>query len=334
MAVYDTCLLKTPLPSNTPEHRAGFVALVGRPSAGKSTLLNRLLGQKIAIVSPKPQTTRGKILGVCSTADYQLALVDTPGLHTRQRGLSAALNEAAEQAARDVDVVALVIDAAVRGAGGDEDRALLDRVAGAVERRPLVLILNKVDLIEKERLLPMIQEWSALRSFALVYPLSALKGDNVAGLADALAGLLPPGPKLYPEDVLTDQTERSLATELIREQVYRLTHAEIPYSVAVEIEQFDEAKREGPKPLVHIDAVLFVARATREGLLIGKGAEKLKAIGSGARREIEKLLECKVYLALTVRVEEGWIESRAAYRRFGYGPQGGMSAGAKPRGGE
>lgn len=304
-------------------HRAGFVALVGRPSTGKSTLLNRLLGQKIAIVSPKPQSTRGRILGISTTANHQLALLDTPGLHTRERGLSGALNDSAEQAARDVDVIALVVDAAARDDAEEESKALLRRLGPAAAGRPMALIFNKVDLIDKARLLPLIQSWMALRSFDLVYPLSALTGDNVEGLPTALAALLPEGPRLYPDDVLTDQTERSLAAELIREQVYRLTHAEIPYSVAVEVEQFDESLRETARPRVHIDAVLFVARESQKGILIGKGAEKLKSIGTSARREIEKLLGAQVYLGLTVRVEADWTESPAALRRFGYGPGGG-----------
>jgi GTP-binding protein Era len=302
-------------------HRSGFVALVGRPSAGKSTLLNRLLGQKVAIVSPKPQTTRGRILGVASGESYQLALVDTPGLHPRERGLSAALNQVAEQAARDVDLVALVVDAHARDRNADQE--LLDRVRRARSERPLALVLNKVDLIEKPALLPMIQRWSALQHFELVYPLSALRGENVEGLLPALAELLPEGPPLYPADVFTDQSERALCAELIREQIYRLTQSEIPYSVAVEVEEFDESKREGPRPKVHIAAVIFVARESQKGILIGKRAAKLKAIGTAARKEIEKLLGAQVYLALTVRLEAEWTESAAALRRFGYGPQGG-----------
>lgn len=306
-------------------HRAGFVALVGRPSAGKSTLLNRLLGQKIAIVSPKPQTTRGRILGITTTPEYQLALVDTPGLHTRSRGLSAALNEAAEQAARDVDLVAVVVDAAHalrEGSGASEEgstQALVERLAHAAHDKPMALILNKADLVDKPMLLPLIERLNTLRPFAMIYPVSALTGDNIEGLLPALAALLPEGPSLFPEDQLTDQTERSLATELIREQVYRLTQAEIPYSVAVEIEEFDESLRASNKPLVRISAVLFVARESQKGILIGKRAEKLKAIGTAARREIEKLLDTKVFLGLTVRLEAEWTESQAALRRFGYG---------------
>ena len=301
-------------------HRSGFVALIGRPSAGKSTLLNRLLGQKIAIVSPKPQTTRARILGIASAPDYQLALVDTPGVHPRERGLSAALNQVAEQAAKDVDLVALVVDAHARDQNADHD--LLERVRRARAGRPLALILNKVDLVERQLLLPMIQRWSAMQPFELVYPLSALRGENVEGLLGALAVLLPEGPPLFPEEMLTDQSERRLCAELIREQVYRLTRAEVPYSVAVEVETFDESKRSQAKPKVHIDAVLFVARESQKGILIGKRAEKLKAIGSAARREIEKLLEAQVYLGLTVRLESEWTESGSALRRFGYGPQG------------
>ena len=307
-------------------HRAGFVALVGRPSAGKSTLLNRLLGQKIAIVSPKPQTTRGRILGIAKGEGYQLALVDTPGLHQKLRGLSAALNEAAEAAAKEVDAVALVVDGAraARLARSNEDpvdHELLERIVHLAHGKPLALLINKADLVDKERLLPSIQAWSEAQSFAVIYPLSALKGDNLEGLPKALVELLPEGPDLFPEDHLTDQTERTLVAELIREQVYRLTRDEIPYSVAVEVEEFDESLRDKKKPLVRISAVLFVARESQKGILIGKRAEMLKTIGTSARKEIEKLLGAKVFLGLTVRVESEWTESPQALRRFGYGLQ-------------
>ena len=304
-----------------PPHRAGFVALVGRPSAGKSTLLNRLIGQKVAIVSPKPQTTRGRILGIARGEGYQLALVDTPGLHPRVRGLSGALNEAAEAAAREVDAVALVVDGAraVRTREDPVDRELLERLAHLAAGKPVALLLNKVDLIERPKLLPVIQAWSAARELALVYPLSALTGDNLPGLPRALADLLPEGPDLFPAEQFTDQTERGLVAELSREQVYRLTRDEIPYSVAVEVEEFDESLREKAKPLVRLSAVLFVARESQKGILIGKRAEMLKAIGTAARKEIEKLLGTKVFLGLTVRVESEWTESAQALRRFGYG---------------
>ncbi len=302
-----------------PPHRAGFVALVGEPNVGKSTLLNRLIGAKVAIVSPKPQTTRNRILGVVTGEGHQLALLDTPGIHSPRQGpLNRSLVEAALGAVGEVDLVALVVEATrppEAGEGSENGRLL------AVARRSgkrTALVVNKVDEVAKPKLLPLLEAWSQLHPFDLVYPLSALKGDNVEGLVPALAELLPEGPPLFPPDVLTDQAERMLAAELVREQVFRQTAQEIPYSVAVEVEEFDESRREGARPLVRILATLHVERLSQKGILIGKGGARLKSIGTKARAEIERMLGCKVFLGLNVRVEEGWSQSERALRRFGY----------------
>jgi GTP-binding protein Era len=297
--------------------------LVGEPNVGKSTLLNRLLGQKIAAVSPKPQTTRNRILGVLTGPSYQLALLDTPGIHRARPGLNQAMVEAAFTTLREVDLVALVVDAGHRP-GLANAEAGIARVISELKqsKRPSALIINKVDNVSKPVLLPYIQTWAAEYPFDLIYPLSALKGDNVEGLPAAIAALLPEGPALFPPDVVTDQAERLIVAELVREQVFRQTSEEVPYGVAVEIEEFDESRRGGSRPLVRILSTLHVERQSQKGILIGKGGSKLKAIGSSARREIETLLGCQVFLGLNVRVEENWTTSEQAVRRFGYGPRG------------
>ncbi|MHB1843242.1 MAG: GTPase Era [Deltaproteobacteria bacterium] len=307
-------------------HRAGFVALLGEPNAGKSTLLNRLVGAKVAIVSPKPQTTRNRLLGVVTAKDFQIAFLDTPGLHSPRKGpLNQALVEAALSAIGEVDAVALVVDAA-KGAAGPEQAA--PEIGSALERlrrsqKRSALVLNKSDAVEKPRLLPLLAAWGAAHPFDLLYPVSALTGENADGLLPALAALLPEGPALFPADVLTDQPERVLSAELVREQVFRQTGQEIPYAVAVEVEEFDESRREGKRPLVRILATLHVERRSQKGILIGKAGARLKSIGTAARREIEQLLGCQVFLGLNVRIEEDWTQSDRALRRFGYlGRQG------------
>ncbi len=303
-------------------HRAGYVALVGAPNAGKSTLLNRLLGQKVAIVSPRPQTTRNRILGIATAPGFQIALFDTPGIHRPRPGLNRAMVDAAFAAIAEVDAVALVVDAARRpGPDGDGAEEGVDRVLEEIRRtgRKSALLANKVDRVARPALLPFIAGWTARHPFDLVYPLSALTGENAEGLGPALAGLLPEGPPIFPPDTLTDQAERLLAGELIREQVFRQTGEEVPYGVAVEVESFDESRRAaGTRPLVRILATLHVERRSHKAILIGKGGQKLKAIGTSARREIEALLGCQVFLGLNVRVEEGWTDSPGALRRFGY----------------
>jgi GTPase len=295
--------------------------LLGRPNAGKSTLINRLVGQKLAIVSPKPQTTRTRVLGILGGPTYQMAIVDTPGLHEPKRPLGRALVSVARAAARSADVVAVLSEATLPPNKVEEEGRALLQLAEA-GGRPLALLINKVDLVPRLTLLPLIERWRQLQDFALIWPFSALNGDNVEGLSKALSELLPEGPPLFPSDVTTDQTERVLCAELIREQVYRQTRQEIPYSVAVEIEEFDETQRSEQPPKVRITALLFVERESQKGILIGKKAAQLKAIGTAARHEIESLLDARVFLSLTVRVEERWSESPRALRRFGYGDDG------------
>jgi GTP-binding protein Era len=297
-------------------HRAGFVAIVGRPNVGKSTLLNRLLGQKLAIVSPKPQTTRGRILGVVTRPDAQIAFLDTPGLHTARGGLNERMVQQALQGLADADVALFVIEAGSPAIDAATRKAL-EQVKAA--GKPTLLVINKIDRVPRSRLLPLIERWKDLHSWAEVYPLSALKGHNLGGFIEALIARLPEGPAMFPPDQWTDFQERELCAELIREQLLRQTGQEVPYSAAVLVEQFDESRRgEGPRGLVRMSATIVVERESQKAIVIGKGGARLKEIGTRAREEIEALLGAKVYLELFVRVEPDWTRTAKGLRRAGY----------------
>jgi len=300
-------------------HRAGFAAIVGRPNVGKSTLLNRLLGQKVAIVSPKPQTTRSRILGVVTRPGAQVALLDTPGLHSARGGLNARMVQEALQTLNDADAALFMIEAG-SPAIDSATRKAIDQVK-AVEK-PTLLVINKIDAMPRAQLLPLIDRWRGEHAWTEVYPLSALTGENVDGLLDALVRYLPEGPPLFPDDVWTDVPERELAAELVREQILRQTEQEVPYSAAVVVEEFDESEREvGPRGLTRISATVFVERDSQKAILIGRGGARLKEIGTKAREQIEKLLGCKVFLQLHVKVEKDWTQSSRGLRRAGY-PEG------------
>jgi GTP-binding protein Era len=297
-------------------HRAGFAAIVGRPNVGKSTLLNRLVGQKLAIVTPKPQTTRGRILGVVTRPDAQVALLDTPGLHTAKGGLNARMVQQALQTLADADVALFMIEAGPPAIDAATRKAL-DQVKAA--RKPTLLVINKVDTVARARLLPLIDRWKDLHDWTDVYPLSALKGENVEPFLDAVIRHLPEGPPMFPPEQWTDRQETDLVAELIREQLLRQTGQEVPYSSAVVIEQFDETERNvGQRGLVRISATVMVERDSQKAIVIGKGGTKLKEIGSAARREMEQLLRAKVFLQLHVRVEPGWTRTGKGLRRAGY----------------
>ena len=300
-------------------HRAGFAAIVGRPNVGKSTLLNRLLGQKLAIVSPKPQTTRSRILGVVTRPGSQIALLDTPGLHTARGGLNARMVQQALQALAEADAALFLIEAG-SPAVDTATRKALDQVKAA--KKPTLLVINKIDALPRAQLLPLIDRWQREHSFSEVYPLSALTGENVDGLLDALARHVPEGPPMFPSDIWTDVPERDLVAELIREQILHQTEQEVPYSAAVVVEEFDESEREvGPRGLTRISATVLVERDSQKAILIGRGGARLKEIGTKARQQIEKLLGCKVFLALHVKVERDWTQSSRGLRRAGY-PEG------------
>jgi len=296
--------------------KAGFAAIVGRPNVGKSTLLNRLLGQKVAIVSPKPQTTRGRILGVVNRPDAQVALLDTPGLHTAKGGLNARMVQQALRTLSDADVALFLIEAGTP-AIDSATRKALDQVVGA--HKPTLLVINKIDTLPRRALLPLIDRWKDLHAWTEIYPLSALKGENVDGFLDAVVKYLPEGPAMFPADQWTDRSERDLCAELIREQILRQTEQEIPYSTAVLIEEFDESERAvGPRGLVRITATVLVERDSQKAIVIGKRGSRLKEIGTRSRIEIERLLGAKVFLQLHVRVEPGWTQSTKGLRRAGY----------------
>jgi len=289
---------------------SGFVAVVGRPNVGKSTLVNRLVGEKVAIVSDKPQTTRNRILAVLNRPDGQIVLFDTPGIHKPMHRMNERMVEAAVGSLGQVDLALWLVD--VTEEYGPGDRYVKDVLARA--GKPVILGLNKIDLVPKPRLLPLIDRYRQLLDFAEIVPISGLKGDNVERLAERLVAHLPEGERLYPEDFLTDQPERFFVAEMVREQILRHTREEIPYSTAVIIDSFKEAQ-----PVMRIEASILVERQSQKGILIGRGGAMLKAIGSAARREIEAFLGTKIYLGLFVKVREGWREDPAMLDEMGLG---------------
>lgn len=291
--------------------RSGFVAIIGAPNAGKSTLLNQLIGEKIAITSKKPQTTRNRILGLVHRPHSQMAFVDTPGVHKAAKILNRRIVEAALSAIPDADVVLWVMD--VSRAAGEENGMILDQLQSF--RKPVILALNKIDLVAKPELLQWIQRWQNRFAFREIVPVSALSGEQLDILLASMEKYLPEGPALFPEDSLTDMPVRFIVAELIREKVLRRTGEEIPYSVAVTIESFVEATA-GEKTQIH--AAIHVDRDSQKGILIGKGGERLKQIGTDARKDIEVLLGEKVFLKLFVRVQKNWTRDAKAMERFGY----------------
>jgi GTP-binding protein Era len=293
------------------EFKSGFISLIGRPNVGKSTLLNLLLGEKIAIISDKPQTTRNRILGIKNHPGGQIILLDTPGIHRAQSGLNQSMVKVALATYKEVDGVCFMIEA--DDPDNDEDHFILETL-NKVEK-PVFLVINKIDLIPKGRLLPIMERYSRLRPFAQIIPISALLGDGAEVLLGELLKVLPEGPKLFPEDMITDLPERFLVAELIREKVFQLTRAEIPHATAVAVEDFEEREE---KNLVVIKATIQVERESQKGILIGKKGGMLKEIGRLARQEIEALLGAKVFLELWVKVEKSWREDHRALRRLGY----------------
>ncbi len=290
--------------------RSGFVAIVGRPNVGKSTLLNAILGEKIAITSPKAQTTRNRILGIRTSADAQILFLDTPGIHPPRGRLNKFMVDQALSACSDVDVVLFLVDAASATAEGD-DFVLKVLAQG---RAPVILVLNKIDRVAKPALLPLIDSWAKRHAFRQIVPICALNGEGVDILVGAVREMLPEGPPYYPEDMITDQPERFIVAEMVREQVLRQTHEEIPYGVAVTVESFEEK----PNNLVVIHAVIHVERETHKRIVVGKAGAMIRDIGRRARSDIEKLLGCRVFLELFVRVDRNWTESQRLLREFGY----------------
>jgi GTP-binding protein Era len=290
---------------------SGFVAIIGRPNVGKSTLLNRLVGQKIAITSNKPQTTRNRILGIHHFDDGQILFLDTPGIHRARGRLNRYMVEQALGACAEVDLILFLVDATERPGAAEEEilRQLGQR------GRPVFLVLNKIDAVHPEKLLPLIDHYARSFAFAEVLPVSGLSGDGVAQLVTSIRQRLPLGPRYYSEEMVTDVSERFIVAELVREQVLRQTRNEVPYGTAVVIEQFSEQPE---RNLVVIHATIMVERDSHKGIIVGKGGAMIRTIGKHARHEIERLLGCRVFLELFVRVQPGWTESDRLLKDFGY----------------
>jgi GTPase len=289
--------------------RCGFVAIVGAPNAGKSTLMNRLTGAKLSIVSPKAQTTRFRVLGILMRGPSQVLLVDTPGIFRPRRKLDRAMVNAAWTGAADADLAILLVDA--RSGARDDVRAIATKLGESGRR--CWLVLNKTDLVPPPALLPLIADLGALATFEETFMVSAITGDGITVLADALAAIVPEGPHLYPDDDLTDLPDRLLAAEIVREQIFMQTHEEVPYGATVETESFQERK-DGS---IRIDATIYVARAGHKAILIGEKGSKIKTIGARARQDLGGLLERPVHLFLNVKHRSGWDEEGARLRAIG-----------------
>ena len=294
-------------------YKSGFIAVIGRPNVGKSTLINKIIGQKIAIMSDKPQTTRSRIQCILTQDDAQIIFLDTPGIHKPMFKLGEYMLKAAEGTLKEVDAIFFVIDATENFGGGE--KYILERLESTPA--PVILVINKVDLLDREKILPIISTYSARRNFAAVVPISAVDGTNIDTLIDEAKKFLPEGPKYYPADMVTDQPERLIVAELIREKILHVTEDEVPHSVAVDIEEI-KPRKNAP---TYIRAVIYVERDSQKGIIIGKGGELLKGIGKNSRPEIEMLLGTRVYLDLWVKVKRGWRNSNGAIQNFGLGSE-------------
>lgn len=291
--------------------KSGFVSFIGRPNAGKSTLLNRLIGTKLAIVSDKPQTTRTRILGVKNYPDAQVVFVDTPGIHRPLHRMNVRMVDAAVETIRDVDVLGLVVDASEPAGKGD--KFVFDLVKDA--EAPVFLLLNKIDLMKKNRLLPIIERHAATGTFAEIVPISASTGENLDRLERLIIDRLPEGEALYPADYLTDQPERLFAAEIVREKVLQFTHAEIPFSSAVIIDKFEEPT--ATSPILRMFCTIVVDRESQKPIVVGRGGEMIKKIGTAAREELERVFDTKVFVDLHVRVKSEWREDDRVLGQIG-----------------
>jgi GTP-binding protein Era len=291
--------------------KSGFVSFLGRPNAGKSTLLNRIVGQKLAIVSDKPQTTRTRILGVKNYEDGQVVFVDTPGVHKPMHRMNVRMVDTALDAMREVDVVGMVVDVSEKPGAGDQ--FLLNLLKDV--KTPVVLALNKVDLIAKPKLLPLIDQYRRAHAFAEIVPVSAADGTNVDVLEKLFLQSLPEGEPLYPADYLTDQPERFFVAELVREQVLQLTHAEIPFSTAVVVDRFEEPHDD---QVMRLYCTILVDRESQKPIVVGKGGAMIKKIGTIARQELERFFATRVYLDLHVKVKSEWREDERLLDEMGF----------------
>jgi len=303
-------LAKTVENTGRANFRCGYIAIVGRPNVGKSTLLNRLLGQKISITTHKPQTTRHRILGIKTVNNAQFVYVDTPGIHDKNKSaLSRYMNRAATTTINDVDIVIFVVDAM---SWKSQDELVLNKLAGI--EKPVVLVINKLDsLNDKEKLLPYITNLSGKFEFAQIVPLSARTGEAIERLEQVLLELLPESPPFFPEDQITDRSERFMAAEFIREKLMRMLGEELPYALTVQIEKFENKGH-----IKRIYAVIWVSRDSQKGIIIGKDGQQLKTVGEQARKDMEKAFDCKVFLQLWVKVKQGWSDDERALKSLGY----------------
>ncbi|TDF96728.1 GTPase Era [Paenibacillus piri] len=291
-------------------YKSGFVAIIGRPNVGKSTLMNQVIGQKIAIMSDKPQTTRNKIHGVYTTNDAQIVFLDTPGIHKPTSKLGEHMMKIAEGSLSEVDAILFLIDV-VEGLGGG-DRFIIENLKKV--KTPVILVMNKIDQVQPEALLPVITTYKDLYDFAEIVPISAIQGNNVTTLLEQVTKFLPEGPQYYPADQVTDHPEQFVCAELIREKILHLTREEIPHSIAVSIEDM-KAEKNG---VVHISAVIYVERDSQKGIIIGKKGALLKEVGQKARHDIEALLGSKTFLELWVKVKKDWRNHERVLRDLGF----------------
>jgi GTPase len=294
-------------------YKSGFVAIVGKANVGKSTLFNVLIGQKISITSRKPQTTRNRILGVYSQQDCQIVFIDTPGIHrsNQRTGLNRFMIKTALSAREDADIIAIMIEATSPPDETDEDiiRGLSD------SKSPVLLVINKIDAITKSVLLPLIDRMRGLYHFHSIIPISALRGDGIADLVTVIKALLPEGQPYFPEDTLTDQSERFIVAEIIREKIFTLTRQELPYSTAVVVDEF---KEDAGRDLLSIAATVFVEKDSQKGIMIGRGGGLIKSIGTAARKDIEIFFDTHVFLDLKVKVLKDWAKNDDTIGRLGY----------------
>jgi GTP-binding protein Era len=291
---------------------SGFIAIIGPPNVGKSTLLNKLLGQKIAITSPKPQTTRNTILGIYNGNDCQMVFIDTPGIHQTRSLLHKSMVRSAKASLGEVDVILLVVG--LEDPANNNEMNIILRLLKKTDK-PALLAINKIDLIRKEKLLPLIESYSKLDCFDSIMPVSALYDDGLETLREELKKRLSPGPRFFPPDMHTDKPEEFLIAEIIREKIYYETREELPYSSAVVVERLEEDKQ---RNLLTVMAVIYVQKASQKGMIIGKNGRMIKKIGKDARLEIERIFSLKAYLELFVKVEKNWSRDTRSLRRLGY----------------
>jgi GTP-binding protein Era len=291
------------------DFRSGYVSIIGRPNVGKSTLLNSILGEKIAVVTPKPQTTRNKIIGIKTLPDVQIIFMDTPGIHRPRNRLGEIMVRTAGEALNDVDVILFMVEPREPA---KEDKDIIDLLKKI--RSPVFLLINKIDIVRKPELLLIIDHFSKLYSFKEIIPISAIKQEGVELLIKSICNYLPLGPRYYPDDIITDQLERFMVSEIIREKAMDMTKEELPYSVAVEVAKWEERK----DGLISISCNIYVERDGQKAIIIGKRGEMMKSIGSAARVDIEKLLNTKVFLELWVKVKSKWRDDKQLLKEMGF----------------